>query len=185
MFWLAILETNHDGTVPDENDLENLITAYEKLLFTIAIGILGKSYREDAEECVADAFLGYWRTRQSSGEVENTKAYLAVSVKHLALNRLKKLKKRLYEEITEDVPDFFSLTPEEEVMETENGVIIREVLFSLPPVDREIWLRRYFWCQPVKEIARQMGVKPKFVENRLYVGKKAVRSGLLERHINL
>ncbi len=118
MFWLAILETNHDGTVPDENDLENLITAYEKLLFTIAIGILGKSYREDAEECVADAFLGYWRIRQSSGEVENTKAYLAVSVKHLALNRLKKLKKRLYEEITEDVPDFFSLTPEEEVMET-------------------------------------------------------------------
>ncbi len=186
MLWLAILESGDQGSpIPDADDLEGLMSAYERLLFTIAIGILGKTYREDAEECVADAFLGYWRIRQASGTVENVKAYLAVSVKHLALNRLKKLKRRRYAEITEEVPDFLSLSPEEAVMESANGIIVREVLESLPAVEREIWLRRYFWCQPVKEIARQMGLKPKLVENRLYAGKKAVRQGLLDRHINL
>ncbi len=187
MYWLTILEPIPTPAISDDYDLSELMTAYEKLLYSIAIGILGKSYREDAEECVADAFLGYWRIRQknSTTPIDNVKAYLAVSVKHLALNRLEKLKKQRYEELTEDVPDVFAASPEEMVMAGENRVIIREVLEGLPAVDREIWLRRYFWCQAVKEIARQMELKPKYVENRLYTCKKTVREQLTNRHINL
>ncbi|MBQ8642106.1 MAG: sigma-70 family RNA polymerase sigma factor [Clostridia bacterium] len=171
--------------VPDavEEDLASLMDAYQALLYTIAIGILGRGRREDAEECVADAFLAYWRNRNR--HIENVQAYLAVSAKHMALNRLKLLRRREYEELTEDIPDIFSLTPEEEVMESINGEIIREVLSALAGCDGEIFLRRYFWCQSVKEIARQMGLKPKFVENRLYLAKKTIREALLRRHINL
>ena len=111
--------------VPDavEEDLASLMDAYQALLYTIAIGILGRGRREDAEECVADAFLAYWRNRNR--HIENVQAYLAVSAKHMALNRLKLLRRRDYEELTEDIPDIFSLTPEEEVMESINGEIIR------------------------------------------------------------
>ena len=53
------------------------------------------------------------------------------------------------------------LTPEEEVMEAVNEEIVRQVLAGLKGYDGEIYLRRYFWCQSVREIARQMGLKPK------------------------
>lgn len=167
----------------EENDLASLMEAYTPLLYTIAVGILGHSRREDAEECVADVFVAYWRNRDRA--IGNVKAYLAVSAKHMALNRLKQIRRRQYAELTEEIPDLASLSPEEEVMETVNGEIVRQVLAILKPPDGEIWLRRYFWCQSVKEIARQMGLKPKFVENRLYLTKKTVRSLLLQHHINL
>ena len=43
----------------EENDLASLMEAYTPLLYTIAVGILGHSRREDAEECVADVFVAY------------------------------------------------------------------------------------------------------------------------------
>jgi len=168
---------------PAEEELEALMDAYENLLYAITVGILGKSRREDAEECVADTFLAYWRNRHRP--IENVQAYLAVSAKHMALNRLKQLRRREYEQLTEEMPDLFSLSPEEEVMETINEEIVRQVLAELKGYDGEIFLRRYFWCQSVKEIARQMGLQPKFVENRLYLAKKQIREELLRRHINL
>jgi len=127
--------------------------------------------------------VAYWRNRGRA--ISNVKAYLAVSAKHMALNRLKQIQRRQYTELTEEIPDMVSLSPEEEVMEAVNGEIVRQVLTILNPPDGEIWLRRYFWCQSIKEIARQMGLKPKFVENRLYLTKKTVRSLLLQHHINL
>lgn len=180
---MILLQMLTDVRDPVEADLESLIDAYQNLLYTIAIGILGKGRREDAEECVADTFLAYWRNRHR--EIENIQAYLAVSAKHMALNRLKQLRRREYEELTEDMPDLFSMTPEEEVIEAVNEEIVRQVLAGLAGYDGEIFLRRYFWCQSVKEIARQMGLKPKFVENRLYLAKKHIREELLRRHINL
>jgi len=180
---MYLLEMLADIPETIEEDLAQLMDAYQALLYTIAIGILGKHRREDAEECVADVFLAYWRNRHR--QIDNIQAYLAVSAKHMALNRLKQLHKRDYEELTEDIPDFFSLTPEEEVIETINEEIVRRVLTELSPPDGEIWLRRYFWCQSVKEIARQMDLKPKFVENRLYLAKKSIREALLAQHINL
>lgn len=180
---MILLTMLADFRDPAEEELSALIDAYEHLLYTIAIGILGSSRKEDAEECVADVFVAYWRNRHRP--IENIQAYLAVSVKHMALNRLKQLRRKKYEELTEEIPDLFSLTPEEEVIETVNEEIVRQVLAALHGYDSEIFLRRYFWCQSVKEIARQMGLKPKFVENRLYLAKKAIRADLLRRHINL
>lgn len=180
MILLQMLAEFHD---PTEDDLASLMDAYQNLLYAIAIGILGRNRREDAEECVADVFVAYWRNRHRP--IENLQAYLAVSAKHMALNRLKQLRRREYEELTEDTPDLFSLTPEEEVMEAVNEEIVQQVLAGLKGYDGEIYLRRYFWCQSVREIARQMGLKPKFVENRLYLAKKTIREELLRRHINL
>ena len=181
MYLLTIL-----ADIPEtyaEEDLRSLMEIYSPLLYTIAVGILGHSCREDAEECVADVFLAYWQNRGRA--IGNVKAYLAVSAKHMALNRLKQIRRRQYSELTEEIPDIVSLSPEEEVIEIVNGEIVRQILALLQPQDGEIWLRRYFWCQSVKEIARQMGLKPKFVENRLYLTKKTVRSLLLQHHINL
>ena len=180
---MILLEMLAAFTDPAEEELEALIDAYISLLYAITVGILGKNHREDAEECVADTFLAYWRNRHRS--IENVQAYLAVSAKHMALNRLKQLRRREYEQLTEEMPDLFSLSPEEEVMETINEEIVRQVLSDLQGYDGEIFLRRYFWCQSVKEIARQMGLQPKFVENRLYLAKKHIREELLRRHINL
>ena len=180
MLLLTMLANLRD---PAEEELSALMEAYEPLLYAITIGILGRTRKEDAEECVADVFVAYWRNRHQP--IDNVQAYLAVSAKHTALNRLKQLRRREYEELTEEMPDLFSLTPEEEVIEAVNGEIVRQVLTALQGYDSEIFLRRYFWCQSVREIARQMGLKPKFVENRLYLAKKVIRADLLRRHINL
>ena len=57
--------------------------------------------------------------------------------------------------------------------------MIRAVIDGLSPPDNDIFVRRYYYCQSVKEIARALHKTPKFIENRLYLAKKTVRERLL------
>ena len=55
---------------------------------------------------------------------------------------------------------------------------------ELPPPDREIFLLRYYLYQPVKEIARRLGMTPKAVEHKLRRGRERLRKKLIERGVS-
>ena len=62
---------------------------------------------------------------------------------------------------------------------------VRQAVEELPPPDREIFLLRYYLYQPVKEIARRLGMTPKAVEHRLDRGRRRLREKLMERGVDL
>ena len=69
--------------------------------------------------------------------------------------------------------------------EKENARLLRQAVDELPSPDREIFIRRYYLYERVKEIAARLGLPEKTVENRLFRGRRRLRQKLLERGVIL
>ncbi|MCI5652348.1 MAG: hypothetical protein MR295_08985, partial [Ruminococcus bromii] len=61
--------------------------------------------------------------------------------------------------------------PEEEIC---------ELIDTMPPPDREIFIRKYYFLETAAEIAAAMGRTPDDVNARLSRGRKKLRAQLLE-----
>lgn len=174
-------ESVHDReemTAVDENELNRIIQKYTPLVYSIVSGILGRERRADIEEVVADVFVAYWQADKYDTSDEGTKALLVTIARHHSINRTKQLRRNVWDELDDEIISA-GLT-DDEVADKIQAEMIRDVINSLPPPDNEIYTRRYFYCQSVKEIAKALGVKPKYVENRLYYAKSKIRRALLE-----
>ncbi|MBQ4064622.1 MAG: RNA polymerase sigma factor [Clostridia bacterium] len=135
--------------------------AYGRYGLTIAKNILGS--REDAEECVSDAYMKLWSSIPPE-RPSRLGLYLGKIVRHLALNRRKALgaAKRgggqytvALEELTCDLA---SREDVEDVMENKRlSSLLEMFLRSLPSEKRVVFLLRYWYFKPVGEIASSLG----------------------------
>jgi len=176
-----IREKGMDLTM-DEKTLDSIIMKFSPLVYSIVAGIIGREKRADIEEVTADVFTAYWLADKYDTSEDGTRALLVTIARHHGLNRAKQLRRHIWEELNEEIADA-GLT-DDEVAGKIQAETIRDVIESLTPPDNEIFTRRYYYCQSVKEIARNLGVKPKFVENRLYYAKAKIRKELLKRGID-
>lgn len=127
-----------------------------------------------------DVFLSLWKSGVPDGEIKN----LVITIsRRRAVDKLRSMKSPLMEELSEELADFSDI--DEKVMERLNGDIIRSVLEALTPPDGDIFIRRYYYCQSIKEIAKAIRRKPCFIRDRLYIAKKELRSKLLAYGINI
>ena len=149
-----------------ERALNQMLSAYTGLVYHTAAAVLGRSSHEEIEECVSDAFLVVYRSRDrldfSQGSV---KAYLCATARNLAINRLRK------REGTHEVPldEFAQSTEETETSALKNleaEALINAVL-TLGEPDSKIILYRYYFALPSKEIAKLLGIKQNTVDQRL------------------
>ncbi len=157
----------------DEIDLATIIEMYSKLLYAVALSVLGKqAKKEDIEELISDVFLRYWQNKDSyHSERGSLKNYLAMMTKSMCLNQLKK-RKRIFlplvdfplEDLKEDFPQSSDIWD-----------IFFEALLLLDEPTREICLERYFYELKPKIIAINLDIPIKEVKNRLYIGKKKIR----------
>ena len=132
---------------------------YGKMLHSLSFSLL--SSHEDAEECVNDTYLGAWNTMPSARPMY-LGPFLSKITRRLSIDRWRRehREKRggiavVVEELTECIPD--SDTPAEEY---ERGLLRTELnsfLRTLPEEKRAIFVRRYFYAQPVNMIAREIG----------------------------
>ncbi len=58
------------------------------------------------------------------------------------------------------LPDGEGTAPEAELLRRERQMRVKEAIFSMEPVDREIFLRYYYYLQPAPEIAEAMRLTP-------------------------
>lgn len=145
--------------------------------------ILGADRKEDIEECVSDVFVKVWQeTAAYDREKGNLLSWIYGIARHTAIDRLRRLsgKEALPLEIFQEgclgvVPDF-----SEDVAQRENMAVIRETVHAMKQPDRNIFLMRYFYFMPVKEIAQKLGLTQKQVENRLRRGRKRLKKELTE-----
>ena len=70
--------------------------------------------------------------------------------------------------------------PEQELLRRERQVRVRAAIEAMPPVDREIFLRYYYYLQPAPEIAQAMGLTHGAVRTRLSRGRAALKKTLLQ-----
>ena len=109
-------------------------------------------------------------------------AWLGRVVRNKALNRLRALGGELPLE-----EDWLALEPDrrpgpaEAVEQAERAELIRALLNGLPPQDRAIFLRHYYYGQTAADIGAALAMPPSTVKVRLHRGRRKLKELLMER----
>lgn len=170
----------------DETAIRELGGKYGGLCREISYNIL-KS-RQDTEECVNDAYLKLWSVIPPT-HPKSLKAYLCKTVRSLALMRIRHDKaKRRDRDLEVSFSELEEVLAEETVEQGENealGEIINEFLGELEPDARNIFLRKYWFFDSVKEIAARFGFSESKVKSSLMYSREKLRKMLCRKGVTL
>lgn len=159
---------------------------YGNYLKTIAGRILANA--EDTEECVNDTYLQAWNAIPPNRPAVFS-AFIGKIVRNLALDRYRKRNagKRGGGELTlalEELYDCASDTSVEGSMEQKDlSRLISGFIRSLPRQEGDIFICRYWYLDPVKEIAQQFSISESKVKNTLFRTRKKLKAVLLKEGI--
>lgn len=145
---------------------------------------------QDAEECVNDAYLRAWNSIPPELP-QSLFAYLAAIVRRLSLDvvdRMNAAKRagpvvELTAELAECLPD-----ADEDANESDSAAIrhaIQAFLDGESDDVRDLFVRRYFWMEPVDEIARETGRSVSGVHSALFRARRQLRKVLEKEGITL
>ena len=152
----------------------------------VAYRILGDP--EDAEECVSDAYLGVWNSVPPERPMP-LRTYVCKIARNLAAKRLRAntARKRgsgydlALDELAEIVPDRVGV--EEQVAAKELAGLINAFLDSLSYEDRFLFMRRYWYADPLNEIAKMAGMSYGAAAVRLHRVRERLRKQLLKEGV--
>ncbi len=141
---------------------------YLRLIWFIVAGRAGSvAGRAELEDCVSDVVYELYRDMDkidlSRGSL---KGYVAVRARRSAVElyqRCQKERERLSHELPEGTG---GPQPEEEVLRREERNALLSAIYELNETDRAIILRKYFFFQPTKQIARDLHLRPGNVDTR-------------------
>lgn len=161
----------------DDSALGELERKYGPRLLGLA-GRFLKS-REDAEEAVNDAWLRVWNTIPPN-RPEHLFAYVAQLCRYASLEKVDWLmaKKRrapvvvLTEELYQCIPD---PAPQRDAEGKEIGEALNGFLSALDKEKRVIFLRRYWYGDPIRDIAARCGVGESKVKTALFRLRKDLK----------
>lgn len=169
--------------VDDIKAFDTLFGEYGKRLYHFAYGYL-KS-KEEAEEVVQEVFYRIWRNRKSLKSELSFKSYLFKIAYHYILELFEKTSDRIsrLHEIAESSVSFEQKLDEK----LDYGVLLERVehlINRLPNRQKEIIQKRKMEGIPVKQIAREMDISPKTVENHLTQAMKNIKKGLGDEELS-
>ncbi|WP_316810228.1 RNA polymerase sigma-70 factor [Pedobacter heparinus] len=163
----------------DDQAFEQLFKTHFKALHAYALAILKDE--DTAEEIVQQMFLKFWEKRTLLNIQSSVKAYLYKCVYHDSLNFLK------HEKIKTKYQDFASYTmnshhepASSKVEMTELEYRIAEALNELPEQCRTIFQMSRFEELKYREIAAQLGLSVKTIENQMGKALKLMRLKLAD-----
>ncbi len=161
----------------DHAGLHWMIDRYTPYIAAI-IGRIAGAYAHpyDVEELVSDVFVALW---QEGGRVkpEKLRQWLASVARHKVLDFLRR--KRVELPLDDDtLPLEFDL--DASVQQEELYSAVRQAVLDMGEPDREIFLRHYYYLQPLKDIAVKISMKESTVKSRLRRGRQALKQKLVE-----
>ena len=169
----------HAITCRDEQTMGMVINKFSRLLWPIAQAVLGKAgCDQDAEECVADAFIYLWEHPEKYNPGKGSlKSWLCIVVRSRAIDRFREITRRGTLPLDEAV---LSQTPglAEAAMQRETRQELLETVRLLDEPGKEIIIRRYYYGQKPRQIALALGMTVKQVDNSLYRSKRLLREKL-------
>lgn len=155
-----------------EKGLELLMDQWMGFVHTIVTGRLSSiGNSQDIEECVSDVFHEVYLTRQRIDlEKGSLKSYLAVLARRTAIDAYRRKRGKAagvsLDELSEDpvAPD---ADVEQTVIDHEIGELLLQTIQALGDPDSEIIIRKYYFGQSSKSIAKALGVKENTVNKKV------------------
>ena len=168
----------------DEAALQESDRKYGAFCRTIALNIL--TAREDAEECVNDTWLRAWNAIPPA-KPSPLRVFLGRITRNLSLDRFRaaRAQKRgggtmevLLDELGQCVPASGSVEGSFDAKET--AAVITRFLDGLPELQRQIFLRRYWFGDGLDAIASRFALREGTVKSNLFRLREKLRQ-VLER----
>lgn len=167
----------------DEKAISELDKKYGALCLAVSMNIL--SDRRDAQECVSDAYLGVWNTVPPE-KPNPLRSYVCKITRNCALKkyRFNTAEKRggFYEASLDELAE---CVPSRQGVESEYGAKelseeINKFLSSLDEKSRVMFVRRYWYAEPVGAVAERLNTSGGFVSVRLTRIRRKLREFLIE-----
>ncbi len=169
-----------------EQAIDALDQKYGRLCHSVSYNIVGS--RQDAEECVNDAYLGVWNTVPPARPAPLS-AYILKIVRNVSIKRYWKTeagkRNSHYTVALEEIES--SLAGPENVEDRMNARelarVIENFLDTLSVKERVIFMRRYTYIDTYADIAKRVGISEKNVSVRLSLIRRKLRQYLTKREV--
>lgn len=169
-----------------EQAIEELSKKYGAICTKIALNILKN--RLDAEECVNDAYLGVWDTVPPQNP-SPLLAYVSRIVRNLSIRKYHSntsaKRNSFYDAALDELENCIASgqTIENELSAKELSGLIDTFLGTLDKTSRIIFVRRYWYSDPVSDIAAKMRMSSNNVSVRLSRTRAKLRKFLKKEGI--
>lgn len=171
-----------------ERAIAETANKYSRLLRSIALNILGNY--SDAEECENDTYIATWNaippTRPNVFSAFLSKIVRNISINRYEYNRAKK-RNNEYDIILSEMEECVAsrISVEESYVAGEVSSYIDDFLKLQKQENRVIFVRRYWYADSVKDIAKRMRITESKVKTVLFRMRKELQSYLTERGVIL
>lgn len=159
----------------DHRSFERLFRQYFTPLMNFAIKILENE--DDAREVVHQVFINLWERREEIDLKKPLKSYLFTSVHNRSLNAIRDRKKFSSEPVPDESGEW-DVSAQIEAMELEQKIL--ESLERLPEKCRQIFEMNRNQGMKYSEIASELNISVKTVENQMSKALKILRGQLLK-----
>lgn len=167
-----------------EDALEFIVDQYLPLIKGITYKVLAPLENDGViEECVNDIFLSIWNhSAKFHGDSIDFKKWICAIAKYKAIDYYRKATKKV--EFTSSDLD---LTPEksaeDQLIMIEDKTELIKLINLLEPVDRDIFIMKFFLGLKTEDISKKLGLTRAAVDNRIYRGKKKLTAKAAGFHL--
>ena len=172
----------------NEEAIRETRSKYGSYCYAIARRLLGSP--EDAEECVSDTYHAAWNAMPPERPL-SLRAWLGRVVRNLSLARWNREHRQKRDPgITELLSELEDCLPDRETPETalETKELIRALedwLGTLNREDRRLFLRRYWYGVPLQDLARETGMNPQRLAEKMLRLRRSLKTALEKEGIDL
>lgn len=135
--------------------------------------------KETAEEVALEIFTHIWEKRETLQIKATFKAFLFAVAKNKAISHYRKAQKTIFTSLDTNVSDGFDEVNSQNILESQElRTIIEDAIAKLPEKSRQVYLMAWEENLSHKEIAEQLGITPKTVENHVGIALRKLRETL-------
>ena len=160
---------------------------YGRMLTSISSALVPSF--QDAEECVSDTYLAAWESMPDERPVY-LGAFLSKIVRRISIDRYRRSKSQkrggvdiCIEELSECIPSEIDI--QSECDDRRLAELLNTFLLSLDQEKRYIFVRRYYYSDPIAEIAEKLGVSEGKIKTVLHRTRNVLRKFLEKEGILL
>ncbi|MDK2562378.1 sigma-70 family RNA polymerase sigma factor [Romboutsia sedimentorum] len=169
-----------------EDALDFIVDIYLPLVKGVTYKVLSPLRNEGIiEECINDVFLSVWNNSEKfTGDTNDFKKWICAIAKFKAIDYYRKEIKKA-EVILEETDVFDNNLVEDEILATEERNELIRVINLLEPMDREIFIMKFFLGMKSELIASKLGVTKASIDNKIYRGKKKLKTKLVNLRLGV